>query len=270
MCQLGAFNVNGGLVTLVAVFTALSFTRVAEVQAFKRARTTAPAAQPARPPEQKPKSPAHELVGNALFGELAGDNEVRDAYLRDALKRDPASTAARWHSGQVSVDGRWLSIDDAVERSDDKELLHEYRNRRLPLDGSPNAHLALADWCKQVGLTEQRRAHLLAVFAEEPRNLALMKELGIEEVNGQFVSTDAFYAHEHARKLRELGAKRWWSKIEPLREPLMLGSGPKYEQARQQLIALQEPEAIPLMERMLSTESETVALAVVDALGEMP
>ena len=68
-----------------------------------------PAASPA-------KSPAEPLVRKALAAELAGDDAARATFLADALKTDPACREARWQSGYISIEGKWLSPSAVVQR----------------------------------------------------------------------------------------------------------------------------------------------------------
>ncbi len=94
-----------------------------------------PAARGADTPRTPTSAPprlsvAERLVREALTAELAGDDARRNELLSQALNEDPNCRPARWQSGCVSVDGKWLTPEDAERRFSNDQNLAEYRRRR--------------------------------------------------------------------------------------------------------------------------------------------
>ncbi len=87
-----------------------------------------------KPAEKSGKSPpvtsAERDVRAALAAELKGDNAGRDALLAQALLEDPNYSPARWQSGYVRIDGKWLSAADAEAKYKTDRNLADYRQRR--------------------------------------------------------------------------------------------------------------------------------------------
>ena len=213
---------------------------------------------------------AAELVTSALAQALAGNDAQRAAYLQQALDKDESNPAAHWHLGEVLVGDRWLTIDEAMILQAKSPAVYEYRNRRLQIDDSTRAHLVLAEWCRAVGLPEQQRAHLLVALSREPKNQALRRQLDLEGSAGQLLTKQQRHRQKEARIAATLAARRWSQQINPLRERLASGAGQDYESAREQVLCIEAPAAIVVLEKVLSTASESAALVVVEALLQIP
>ncbi|HKD37100.1 MAG TPA: hypothetical protein VKB78_09875, partial [Pirellulales bacterium] len=73
---------------------------------------------------------AEHYVREAMAAEVAGADVKRNELLRQALAADPNCREARWQLGYVSIDGKWLSPEEADRRYSTDRNLAEYRKRR--------------------------------------------------------------------------------------------------------------------------------------------
>jgi hypothetical protein len=69
-------------------------------------------------------------VREALAAELAGDDARREALLAKTLHDDPNCRAARWQTGFVLLDGKWLTPQEAAAKYSTDRNLAEYSRRR--------------------------------------------------------------------------------------------------------------------------------------------
>src|SRR5260221_9951948 len=77
-----------------------------------------------------PISSAERLVREALVAELAGDNARRAESLAQALEADPNCRVARWQSGYVNLEGKWLNSYEAAKKFAADRNLSQYRRCR--------------------------------------------------------------------------------------------------------------------------------------------
>ena len=73
---------------------------------------------------------ADAQVREALAAELAGDDAGREALLAKTLHDEPDCRAARWQSGFVLLDGKWLTPQEAARKYAKEGNLAEYHQRR--------------------------------------------------------------------------------------------------------------------------------------------
>ncbi len=76
------------------------------------------------PPAQR--RDATDFVTRALKAETAGENPRRDALLDLALEAAPDYSPARWHSGYVKADNRWVKFDEVSSSATESERLAVY------------------------------------------------------------------------------------------------------------------------------------------------
>ena len=93
----------------------------------------------------------------AIAAESRGDRGERDRLIEQALRVAPDFAPARWQAGQVRYGDQWLTIDAAVEKGAQDELLAQYRKMRSAYGNSPEGQLTLARWCQKQHLAPKRR-----------------------------------------------------------------------------------------------------------------
>jgi len=142
--------------------------------------------QAAPPPK---KSSAQDRVHLALKQEVQGNAALRQALLKQALKKDADYAPARWHLGQLEYDGQWRNYQAIPGLEAKRPEVREYRKFRQQFPQNPkNAadHRELADWCRDHDLPLREKAHLIAALelSKNPNNVKLRARLGHQFVNG--------------------------------------------------------------------------------------
>ncbi len=214
-------------------------------------------------PQPDAASPAaDELVVAALRAEAAGNDDLRARLLAQALSADPQHDKARWHSGYVRLDGDWRLVD----ASEPSARQQEYRQRRATADLDVRGHYTLAAWCGRNGLSSQQEAHLLAALEMDGSNRSVRRALGYFYHDGEWIQRDQLQQARQRQQAYRHAMRRWQRPLVELAE--RIGDGGETEQiaARDELIAIDDPYAIPMMEACVSVEGPLHAAVVVDAL----
>jgi len=131
-----------------------------------------------------------EAVEQALRCEVLGADDQRNESLRTVLERDPDCALARWHSGYVREDNRWVKFDAQAKRSPDDASLAEYRRLRRESEETVEGRLQLAGWCSTHKLPDQARAHLTEVLRMDPNHAEARRRLGHRRVGGVWLSRE--------------------------------------------------------------------------------
>ena len=157
--------------------------------------------------EKAPSSaspPAAQCVQGAIAAEVRADRTDRDRLLEQALLTAPNFAPARWQAGQVRDGDRWLTVDAAVEKGAQDELLQQYHKLRSLYINSPEGQLTLARWCQKHHLEAETKAHaarLLAVFPDDPE---VLKMLDLTWHKGELITqTELARRKEREEKAKE-------------------------------------------------------------------
>lgn len=247
----------------------------------------------AKPPSEAAVA-ADRLVREALAAELAGDNGRRDELLAKALREDPDCRAARWHSGFVSLDGKWLTVADAVDKFSVNQNLAEYRQRRdqaanaglfnrvasnttrggtgvgattahggsvdihRPSVLSPAglaAHVELARWCRSKQLSNEERAHWTQVLLDDPANSEAESRLGMKFFMGSLMTNAQIEAVKKQRADEEKQLAEWKPVVSRWRKSLAAGGETERDQAAAEMDWCQDPAVIPALEWAVLTDA---------------
>ncbi|MBW8885410.1 MAG: hypothetical protein JF612_11715 [Planctomycetia bacterium] len=139
---------------------------------------------------------------------------------------------------------RLALADSAVARMIVKsELDKQYEALAARLENTVEGHWNMAEWCKEAGLSDQRKRHLQAVIALDPN-------------------------HEDARKA--LGYQRFGSRWLTLDQ--IVSGGRMADAASRSLNALQDPNAAPALAEVLgdSQQPRAVRKRCLDILATLP
>ena len=147
-------------------------------------------AEPAAPENAGCEPAAEALVQKALLAEFSADSGDRGKLLGKALERDPDYAPARWHSGQVEVDGQWLTVSEVQRRAAADQRFTEYARLRDLHQGKPLGELALARWCRNQELDHQAAFHWRKVIQFDPHNQEALKHLGKRWYRGRLLTPD--------------------------------------------------------------------------------
>ena len=133
---------------------------------------------------------AADLVQAALQAEAAGDAAKRESLLREALDNDPEYAPARWHSGYVRLNDKWVSLAESQNAFRLDPRITDYRVVRKSLAESPTQDLLLARWCQEKKLTEEARFHWLNVLRVQPNHEEALSALDVQWYNGRLLKRD--------------------------------------------------------------------------------
>jgi hypothetical protein len=212
---------------------------------------------------------AAEYVSKALQAETEGKNSRRSALLSEALETAPGYAAARWHSGYVRADTRWVKFDEMSATALQDQRLATYHRLREKYRETVEDQLALAGLCKKAGLQDQWRAHLGNVLALNPNHQEARALLGYQRVDGLWLTPQEIVGAKARAAAAIAALNKWKPKLLAIRNSLKQSSPNVREVARQRLAAVQEAAAIPALELVFCADSEPMALAGVNQFAEM-
>lgn len=210
------------------------------------------------------------LLQRVLQLELQGQSFDRAQRLNLLLQRNSDFAPAYWQSGYVRLENQWIPFDEVPAYYSRNALLAEYRRLRATTAETAEGHWKLGQWCRRHQLAERSRAHFTAVLERNPNHLQARKALGFTRIGPYWISkTDSERNRQKARQLAR-DFQRWRPRIESLLRGLTSGSTGRYQKAVQQLQAIHNPEAIPIIEWMLGYHNPQLALVVIDYLDRQP
>jgi len=217
--------------------------------------------------KQERQQRAEALVKKALTKQSQAYHDTeRRKLLEAALVEVPEYAPAMWHSGNVRFHNRWVAADEVPELVEEDRRYQAYFNVRSEYDESVAGQLELAAWCREHGLEEQERAHLTAVLSVEPDHRQARARLGFKRVDGAWLSEDEITeAAERAIALRK-DLVKWRPQLNRILKGLASRSLRRQEAAKEELLAIDHPAAIPAMELTLSLRAEPVAQLMVTTL----
>ena len=173
-------------------------------------------------------------------------------------------------------DGARLTIHRSqiahVESMSDEEVQYEALARTSP--DTVDAHWKLAQWCRDHDMRSESDEHLERVLQLDPDHAEARRLLGYRQENGQWMSRDEVMASrgmvryegryvtrqhvellERAKESRESDVQ-WSSRIDRLRRSLVGRRSDRAEQARQEILAIRDPEAAEAIVKMLRREKD--------------
>ncbi|MFV1966885.1 MAG: polymorphic toxin-type HINT domain-containing protein [Pirellulaceae bacterium] len=213
---------------------------------------------------------ADELVQEALHREIYGLQRDRDRLLQEALQIKPDYAPAKWHQGYVRFRNEWVSADVVPQWAGRNLRRIAYERLREGQADTVAGNLAMANWCREKDLLDQERAHLSRVVDLEPNHRSARARLGFRPANGRWVEDAAIRATEERQQAERRAMAKWRPDLEEWRDDLLQRSEKKRMAAAAAVRDIQDPAAIPAMERVLSPHSLEAALLVVEALSQMP
>lgn len=156
---------------------------------------------------------------------------------------------------------------EQVHQTRPEELQYEHLRRRVP--DTVDGHWALAEWCQQHGLEQQRKGHLERIIELDPDHAPARHALGYSQIQGEWKTqeqhmleqgyryykgrwrtTQQIELLERQRKV-ELAQKEWFQKINRWRE--WLGTERDAE-GRAAILGIKDPYATPALARLLEED----------------
>jgi hypothetical protein len=218
------------------------------------------------------------LLAEAAQAEISGDAVSRNAALQNAVQSDPNSRLARWQLGQLEVDGLWVDADAAARQSAADPRQIEYAALRATYGDTPEGQLALARWCKKVGLQDEADFHWMTVLSIAPNHEEALRALDAQWLNGRLLTRGQIaLAKKESRELDE--SQRGWKSRFAAWQRGLDGELSERVAVLAEISDIDDAAAIPLVERVtldqsVSTDLESVkqrqvSRALLDALQEM-
>ncbi|MCA9073278.1 MAG: hypothetical protein KDA84_30350, partial [Planctomycetaceae bacterium] len=131
--------------------------------------------------------------------------------------------------------------------------------------------LRLANWCRDQKLYAQEHAHLITALelSGNPNNVEIRSRLGHQFVDGMWMSRyDIAESLEQAHRFKA-AAKIWNSKLRLLSRQLSSPRADLQQQAREEFLAIDDPDVLPVLEEMFSRESVKSAQLLLELLSKM-
>lgn len=221
--------------------------------------------QPTDTQAREKSNPADRLVQQALQAEAAGAPSQREQLLQSALEKAPGNAAARWHTGHVRQEGRWLKFDE-LSSQDDHRLVR-YRARREETPDTTAGQLELADWCAAQRLVDQEQAHLNRVLQLDPDHADARARLGFQQIDGQWVSAQEIAQAQAAAGRTSADLARWQPVVQQIVDDLGSVSQRRRLQAQKRWEALTDPAAIGALESVFAGGDEGAAQKLISKLA---
>jgi hypothetical protein len=180
--------------------------------------------------------------------------------------------------------------DSAVYRVIAKTDLDKQYEALLPkLENTVEAQWAIAEWCREAGLAEQRKRHLQAVLAIDPNHAEARRALGYQRHGSRWLTQDEFM--QSVGYVRYKGAWRTRQEIEiesretqqelaakKLRKDIYLWieqiatNGRQRETAEKNLNAINNPAAATALAEIIgdSQQSRAVRKKCLEILAKLP
>ena len=227
---------------------------------------------------------AGRMTQEAKAAGAAGEHQLRENLLKQALRVAPDLSSVRWELGQMQRQHRgeweWVAIRDLQAEASTNKQLQKYEKRRASTPDTPTGHLELARWCRKYSLDEESHYHWLQVQRVAPDNREASKALDSLRLEREI--NEAEQARTQRRKRRaqaRVQDRQWKARIAGWERSLRTG-GEKAELALSDLEATVDETAIATFERKASGDfsQKTVksnrqlqlCRAFVDALDNRP
>jgi hypothetical protein len=234
-------------------------------------------------------------VREALAAELAGDEASRDELLAQGLSADPDCHSARWQSGYVSIDGKWMTTDETAAKFSSDHDLADYRRRREQAasaglfargavsigtggtdEGKSSAaqgasvetyrsdaltqegiaeNAKLARWCRSKRLADEERAHWTQVLLEDRSNREAQTRLSMRWYMRSLLTNAQIDALKHRRSFEERQLTEWKAIVVRWQKELNAGSGVERAEAATEMQDIKDPAVIPALEWAVYSDS---------------
>ncbi len=214
----------------------------------------------------------NEQLGDAFQAEIQGSADVREKLLNSALSEDPKLRLARWHLGQIEIDGEWINFSELPQQLESDDALAKYRTIRGQYKNTSKDQLELANWCRSQGLVDREKAHLMVALerSENPNDPELRKRLGYRQVGGTWRTQAEIEAIRKSRLEYDKHLQYWQPKIQKLAVQFGSRRTAIRKRAEAELKAITAHEALPALEIVLGQAGLEAGRLLVEILGKFP
>lgn len=210
---------------------------------------------------------AQSLAEEAMQAQLGGDTERRQELLTQALKEDPDASSARWQSGHLFQAGRWLPITEAESRNAIDKRIDDYGKLRDRCGSSVADHVVLARWCRKNRLKDRERMHWEEVIRRNPNHQEARTRLRLREFRGQLMTSDEVKEWKLAVARYEVAERKWDPRLNRLHREINSASIKRESQAWDELAQIQDPEAVPSLEKLTQRAAPVIQLLTIETIA---
>ena len=146
--------------------------------------------------------------------------------------------------------------------------MDEYRKLRDQAGATVDDQLSLARWCDKAGLKEQQRAHLMFALQLKPNCKEAIAKLGLVHFSGRLVPATELDDIKNRLKQSLVESREMQDRVGKWQ--LQLREHPHDQSILNQVRAVRDPAAIPVLSKRLGYSGQDACSAVVDALAAMP
>jgi tetratricopeptide (TPR) repeat protein len=150
----------------------------------------------ARGADDAARREGQRLVAAAAQAAIAGNNAHYLSFLHEALRRDPGNELARWQLGEVRLDDKWLTVEEAQRRAAADPRQAEYCKLRAAAAQNVQDQLELARWCRKSKLADEAKFHFSTALSLDPKNEEALRSLDMRWKGGQLVNRDESTQHK--------------------------------------------------------------------------
>lgn len=192
---------------------------------------------------------AERMTREALAAGAAGETELREDLLDQALRIAPDHAPARWAKGQIEQNGEWKSIGTVQEEARSHGRRDEYEARKSQVPADVASQLDLAKWCERNNLADEARYHWLNVLAADAQNKDALRALDSAWFDGQLLPRDEVASRKIERRERRRAEGAWRARIAGWERALGSG-GDQADRALVDIEATVDESAIPEFEKL--------------------
>lgn len=221
-------------------------------------------------------SAAEEMTAAALRAAMEDpdEGERRSELLREVTKAHPDFPLARWHLGQVQIEGRWMSIERAERSLKQDEARLQFTQLRDAALEDPSRWMSIARWTQRHRLDEETRwvwSQVLERPESSDRDRAMAAgKLGLAHVDGRWLTAKDRAARDAGQQALQQADRTWRKKLIHWRSVIEGRSPALRRQAIGRIQEIRDPTVIPLLEELFSTHSMEVSDVAVEVLADWP
>ena len=223
------------------------------------------------------------LVSPAAWADLfrlAGGGQVEGELLNPEEKPRKSYAVRLASGGTVKLAAQ--QVEEHVALRSDEE---EYQRIRPQFPDTVEGQWALAEWCRERKLLEQRDTHLERVVELAPEHAEARRALGYSRVDGKWARQEDVMAERgyirykgryrtqqeidllESKRKQEVVERDWFQKINRWRGWL---AGDKAEQARQAILGLEDPAAAKaLIQGLRADRDREVRILYAEAIAKL-
>jgi hypothetical protein len=202
------------------------------------------------------------------------------SLLHEALGSDPDKKLARWQLGEVKMDDKWVSVEEAQRLAAADPLLAKYRESAAKATATVPDQLALARWCRDNKLDDEAQLHWSVALSIDPKNKEALRAVDMAWKDGRLVKRSA-PTEQKQQSLAFKNAAKYWEPIIAKWRRAVAGRDVKaHDAALAEISSLRELEVIPFIEAVTlgrdannmkhAEECLQIAVAFVESLSKMP